>query len=471
MTTLLAILFLAANLHVIPAPSKIEPASPEQIAATNITVETKAGMTGYTLDTTPHGIRILAGNAESEFYARQTLAQLNDDGRLPCVHVEDAPRYEWRGFMLDESRHFFGKAVVKQLLDVMAELKLNRFHWHLTDEPGWRIEIKKYPKLTEIGAVGNYSNRNAPRAFYTQDDIREIVAYAAARHIVIIPEIDMPGHATAATRAYPGLSGGGTGRFVGFTFHPVKEETYRFIEDVLTEVAALFPGPYIHIGGDEVSFGTQTWKTDPQIQQFIAAHKLKDTVGLEQHFIRRAVGIVNKLGKTAVGWDEIVDAGVPAQHCVVMWWRHDKPQVLANALTRGYTVVLTPRRPCYLDFVQHDSHKIGRRWKGFNDLDGTYDFPAPTQTAPKVLGLEACLWTERIADKHRLDFMTFPRLAAIAEDAWTNPDAKNLDSFRTRLRDFLRRLDKLGIYYFDPFDPSRTPEPSAPDKADALANG
>lgn len=443
---------------------------------------------GYTLDVGKEGVTIRATTPAGAFYGCQTLLQLLpvealSTGKvagvkwtMPYVQIEDAPRFGWRGLMLDESRHFFGKEVVKQLLDAMAHLKLNRFHWHLTDEPGWRIAITKYPKLAEIGGVGNWSDRNAPRRYYTQAEIREIIAYAQRRHIVIIPEIDMPGHATAATRSYPEISGGGKGRWQGFTFNPAKDETYRFLEDILREVTGLFPGPYLHIGGDEVSYGNQSWKTDPQIQQFIRDHDLKNEVGLERYFIRRMSDIVGKLGKTMVGWDEIIDAEVRTNRTAVMWWRHDKPAVLHDALAKDYPVVLCPRLPCYFDFVQDDSHKHGRRWKGFNDLERVYNFPESIQSElaaheSQVLGLQACVWTERIADSHRLGFMTFPRLAAIAEDGWTSPARKDWGGFRERVRQFLRYCDLRGLSYFNPLDPAKTPEPSGPEKADVLSDG
>ena len=438
----------------------------------------------YRLEVGTQGAVVFASSADEAFSGCQTLLQLlpveamstnkaaGVTWSVPCMKIEDAPRFAWRWLMLDESRHFFGKEKVKQILDVMAYLKMNRFHWHLTDEPGWRIQINKYPKLTEVGAVGNWSNAKAPAAFYTQTDIAEIVRYAQQRHIIIVPEIDMPGHATAATRAYPGVSGGGN----GFTFNPASEQTYRFLEDVLTEVAGMFPGPFLHIGGDEVSFGSKSWKTDPQIQQFMRDNNLKNEAELERYFVRRVQGIIAKLGKTMMGWDEITAAGVDTNRTAVMWWRHDKPGVLDDALAKGYRVVLCPRQPCYFDFVQHDSHRIGRRWNGFNDLERVYDFPDPLQAHWKdrqaqVLGVEACLWTERVADAHRLDFMLFPRLAAIAEDGWSNATVKNKDKFLERVRVFLRYLDLRGVTYFNHFEPAKTPEPTGPNKADPLANG
>jgi hexosaminidase len=362
----------------------------------------------------------------------------------------------------------------------MAYLKMNRFHWHLTDEPGWRLEIKKYPELTKTGARGNWSNPDAPAAFYTQADIREIVEYARLRHIMVIPEIDTPGHATAATRAYPELSGGGKGQWVGFTFNPAKEETYAFLGNVLKEAANLFPGPYIHIGGDEVHYGNQSWSTDPEIVNFTRNHGMTNDVELERYFIRRMAGVVNGLDKTPLGWDEITGAGVNPSNTVVMWWHHEKPEVLTRSLEDGYRVVLCPRLPCYFDFVQDKSHKSGRRWQGkFNTVTDVYAFPestinglVPQGKEANVLGMEACLWTEQIQNSERLGFMTYPRLAALAEGAWTQIAEKDEAGFLERLHLFLRELDRRHIPYFNPFDPQQTPEPVGPQKkTSGTANG
>jgi hexosaminidase len=443
-----------------------------------MTVVDGGGEEAYRLNIRTNRIECIASSAAGMFYAGQSLLQLmSDAGETPCADIFDEPRFSWRGLMLDVSRHFFEKEVVMQQFDIMARLKMNRYHLHLTDEPGWRIEIKRYPKLTETGADGNWDDRNAPRRFYTQDDIREIVEYARRRHIMVIPEIDMPGHASAASRAYPEISAGGTGRWAGFTFHPAKDESYEFIENILKEIAGLFPAPYIHIGGDEVHYGNQVWHTDSVIQQFIKTNNLKNEVALEHYFVNRVAGTVRRLGKTLIGWDEIVDASVPPEQSVVMWWRHDKKGQLKKALDAGYRVILTPRLPCYFDFVQHETHKTGRRWgKDFNPVDTSYLFPdnLPQETFEKsglIQGIQANIWTERIADKKRLDFMTFPRLAVIAEDAWTNRERKNSESFTGRLKFFLKYLDKYGIYYFNPFDADATPEPWGPDKADVLSEG
>jgi len=434
----------------------------------------------YSLRVDSNQITLRAQSSAGLFYGVQSLLQMAAANQsragntipLPAMSITDAPRFEWRGVMLDESRHFFGKQTVKELLDMMATLKLNRFHWHLTDEPGWRIEIKKYPRLTTIGAQGNWSDPEAPARFYTQADIREIVGYAAARHIMVIPEIDMPGHATAACRAYPEFSGGGTGQWKGFTFNPAKEATYQFLEDVLSEVVALFPAPYIHLGGDEVHFGNQSWSTDPEILKFTHDHGMTNAVQLEQYFVRRMAGVIQRLGKTTMGWDEIAGAGVPPTP--------SGTQLLTQLLEQDYRVVLCPRLPLYFDFVQDNTHKSGRRWKGkFNPLADVYSFPGleiealiPPGKATNVLGIEACLWTEHIQNHERLAFMTYPRIAALAEAAWTPEAAKDTNHFNHLIPAFLRELQRREIPYFNPLEPAATPEPPGPEKkAAGTANG
>lgn len=446
-------------------------------------LDSKLGKEAYVLDVQTDKIVCKASSNAGLFYGLQTLAQLiqteNGKSTVPVVLIEDAPLYDWRGYMLDESRHFMGKDVVKQYLDIMARLKLNVFHWHLTDEQGWRIEIKRYPLLTQEGSVGSWSDANAPSAFYTQDEIKEIVEYAAQRHIMVVPEIDMPGHATAVGRSYPEISGGGEGRWKDFTFHPARETTYEFISNIFDEVVELFPAPYIHIGADEVHFGNQSWFTDPQIQKFIKDHNLKDEVGMEHYFVRKVCDIVNAKGRKMIGWDEIVNTGVSPDKAIIMWWRHDKPELLTQALDAGFDIILTPRIPCYFDFVQDDSHKIGRRWAGdFNELETVYNFSENISklisSHPKqVLGMQANVWTERIKDKKRLDFMTYPRLMAVAENAWTDNKADNLNynEFENRVKIFLKYLDQFNINYFNPFNKNSTPEPWGPDRQDVLADG
>lgn len=433
---------------------------------------------GYRLQVTPTEIEIVASSESGVIYAIEVIKQLArvGQGEIRCCTIDNSPRFSWRGFMLDESRHFFGKEKVKSYLDIMASLHLNVFHWHLTDEEGWRIEIKKYPKLTTVGAMGNWHDPKAEPKFYTQADIKEIVAYATERNILIVPEFDMPGHATAAAKSYPEISGGGEGRWEHFTFHPTKKESFTFISDVLDELFELFPSPYIHIGGDEVHYGNQSWYTDPEIQSFIKEHKLGDAKGLEHYFIRRIADMVADKGRKIIGWDEILDAGVPPSKAVVMWWRHDRKHQLVKALEQGYQVILTPRRPLYADFYQHSTHKVGRFWNGFNPIEDILSFPESiegylSEYTNQVLGMQMNLWTERIADVKRLDFMTFPRLIGVAESAWTVKNNKKYSLFMLKLRHFLNYLDTLNIYYFDPLNPSKRVEPIGPEKEDVIQNG
>ena len=421
----------------------------------------------YQLRITAQAANIYADTPSGHFYGMQTLIQLlqgaeKKDGRLsiPCAVIDDAPRFAWRGYMLDESRHFSGEKAVKRILDVMSYYKMNRFHWHLTDSTGWRIEIKKYPKLTTVGGIGNKTDPKAPATYYTQKQIRNIVAYAKARHITVIPEIDMPGHATAAVRAYPEFSGGGSKKHPEFTFNPVDPATDAFLKDILKEVAALFPDAgVIHFGGDEVHFGWEKWPSIPSVKKLMADEglKLKD---IERRFNQRFAKVINDLGYQTGGWDEIAHTGLPVDKSLVFWWRHDKPKELQFALNEGFDVVLCPRRPCYFDFVQDASHKSGRRWGGFNPLSDTYTFPdslkLPANTKGKIIGIQACLWTETTVTQARRDFMTFPRLIALAEAAWTPAERKNYTQFENRLKSHLPQLKKRGIGYYDPF--TKSPE-------------
>ena len=417
----------------------------------------------YQLKITPQVINIYADTPSGHFYGLQTLLQILHGAKkteaglsIPCVVINDAPRFAWRGFMLDESRQFSGEAAVKRLLDVMAYYKLNRFHWHLTDSTGWRIEIKKYPKLTSIGGIGNQKDPKAPAKFYTQKQIKEIVAYAKARHITVIPEIDMPGHASAAVRAYPEFTGGGSKKNPDFTFNPVDPATDAFLKDILKEVAELFPDAgVIHFGGDEVHFGWEKWPEIPSVKKLMQDEglKLKD---IEKRFNQRFAKVINDLGYKTGGWDEIAHAGLPTDQSVVFWWRHDKTDFLNHALTEGFDVVLCPRIPCYFDFVQDESHKSGRRWGGaFSPLSDVYAFPdslkLPDHPKGKILGIQACLWTETTETQKRRDFLTFPRLLALAEAAWTPAKEKNFTDFEKRLKTHLPQLKTRGFYYYDPF--------------------
>jgi hexosaminidase len=431
----------------------------------------------YSLNVKKGKIIITASTLNGIFYGLQSLRQLiiyseKKDNKLliPCCSIDDAPDFSWRGLMLDESRHFFGIEKVKQLLDMMALHKLNIFHWHLTDVPGWRIEIKKYPRLATIGGKGNHNDPEAPVKYYTQDQIKEIVRYAENRFIQIVPEIDMPGHAGASNRAYPEFSGGGSERYPEFTFHPGKEGTYSYLTDILREVTELFPSPYVHLGGDEVSFGNQKWSSDPLVKALMKKHDLTDSKAVERYFVRRMSDSIKSLNRTTIGWDEIIDSKINPQDAIVMWWRHDKPELLKIALENQYKVVLCPRIPLYFDFVQYNTHNWGRKTRGkLCDLKTVYNFPPDSlpgyqEFRNKVLGIQANIWTEVIQNNQRLDFMTYPRISALAEAAWTKNENKNYDSFLVRIKPLLNYMKDIDIYYFDPFEPGHNPEPAGPEK-------
>jgi len=438
----------------------------------------KYGAEGYELTVTPQAVGITAATEAGLFYGGRTLLELlppeifstnvvkHFDWQVPCVHITDQPRFGWRGLMLDVSRHFFTKPEVEQLLDVMALHKLNTFHWHLVDDNGWRIEIKKYPKLTSIGAwrggVGFGLPTNSTTAygpdgrygvFYTQDDIREVVAYAAKRHITIVPEIEMPGHSLAALAAYPEY-GTGDGPFVvplkgGVNpgiYSPAKAGTFQFLDEVLTEVAQLFPGKYIHIGGDEVPKGP--WKNDAACQALIKSEGLKNEEELQSWFVRRIEKIVNAKGKTLIGWSEILQGGL-AQNATVMDWIGGARE----AASQGHDVVMSPTSNCYLDYCQsRDQASEPRAIGGFLPLKKVYGLePVPDNLAPEmqkhILGAQGNIWTEYIPNLKHVEYMAFPRAAALAEVAWSPREARNLDDFKRRLKTNEQRLDRLGVNY------------------------
>ncbi|MFL9484880.1 beta-N-acetylhexosaminidase [Chitinophagaceae bacterium LWZ2-11] len=425
----------------------------------------------YKLRMTGKQITISAANEEGAFYGAVSLLQIiaqsaivDDVLSMQCWNLQDAPVYEWRGFMLDESRHFFGKEKVKQILDMMAFYKLNRFHWHLTDEPAWRLEIKQYPFLALKGGMGNSTDSFAPAKYYSQTDITEIVNYAQALHITIIPEVDMPGHATAANKAYPQYSGGGSKGHPAFTFNPGKEETYQYLSNILKEVNELFPSKMIHLGGDEVSFGNNEWENDPAIQRLMKNEKLINNTEVEQYFIKRMADSIVKLNSTVVGWDEIANSNLSPDKTIVFWWRQEAPEQLKKALAKKFPVVLCPRLPLYFDFVQDSTNKVGRRWNGkYNSPEKVYAFsheqyPEAVANRNLILGIQANLWTETVSTEKRLDYLMFPRLCALAETAWTEPSKKDYKQFEQRLQKHLLLLKQKGIYYYDPINPRETPE-------------
>jgi len=422
----------------------------------------------YHLDITTNKVSIQAESDEGFFYGIQTFLQLIPSNsktqiKVPCLKIDDEPKYAWRGMHLDCARHFFPKEFVKKYIDYLAMYKFNTFHWHLTDDQGWRIEIKKYPKLTEIGAwrngsmVGHYNDQTYDDkrygGFYTQDDIKEIVAYATQRHITVVPEIEMPGHAVAALAAYPEYSCTG-GPFqvakqwgvLDDVFCP-KEETITFLEDVLTEVMALFPSKYIHIGGDECP--KTRWKTCPYCQALIKEKGLKDEHELQSYFVQRIEKFVNKKGRKIIGWDEILEGGL-APNAAVMSWRGTEGGIAAAK--QKHFVVMTPGAYCYFDHYQGDPKNEPLAIGGYTTVEKVYSFnPTPTELsveeAQYILGAQANLWTEYIEDSSKVEYMIFPRIMALSEVLWGTSNASNFKNFQNRMVQQFATLDRKGITY------------------------
>jgi hexosaminidase len=448
----------------------------------------------YQFTSDKNGIQIISSSAKGIFYGIQTLIQLlptkkSESLTIPAVTITDYPRFDYRGMHLDVSRHFFDVATVKQYIDYLALHKMNYFHWHLTDDHGWRIEIKKYPKLTEIGAWRNGSivglwpgkgNENIKYqvlpndviitpanasiktdgikhgGFYTQEEIKDVIDYAAKRYITIIPEIEMPAHSMAALAAYPEF---GTDPTSGYkvaetwgmmnkynnVFAPT-EKTFSFLEDVLTEVMDLFPSQYIHIGGDEAS--KIWWRKDTVTQQMMKANNLKDESALQSYFIHRIEKFVNSKGKTIIGWDEILDGGL-APNAVVMSWRGEKGGIAAAKVKQK--VIMTPEEKLYLNhkqFMKDDSLAANK----FLPLETVYNYePVPTELSAEqakyIWGAQGNLWSEYIANPAKIEYMLFPRLDALSEILWSPKQQKNYPDFLKRLKTQFKRYDLMGITY------------------------
>jgi hexosaminidase len=449
------------------------------ILLTTKNTSTNLGAEGYDLTVAPDSVVIRAPTQAGLFYGVQTLFQLlppqifssnvirNVNWQIPCVQIEDWPRFKWRGLMLDVSRHFFSVPEVEQLLDAMAALKMNIFHWHLTDDQGWRLEVKKYPKLTQIGAwragVGFGLNPKSTTAygpdgryggFYTPADIREVVKYAAAKHITIVPEIEMPGHSLAALTAYPQFSCTGgpfaiplkLGVFNGI-YNPADEKTFEFLDNVLTEVFQLFPGKYIHLGGDEVP--TETWKDSPACQSLMKQEGLTNEDQLQGWFMQRMEKFVEAHGRIPIGWSEIMRGGL-AQNTAVMDWIGGA----AEAASSGHDVVMASHRYCYLCYYPSlDRPPNLRAYRPYLPLSQVYAFePVPadlaTQYRSHILGVEACVWTPDIPSMREVEELTFPRLDALAEAGWSSQSARNFADFSRRLKVACRRLTFCGINYW-----------------------
>lgn len=418
----------------------------------------------YSISITEERVIIKAGSGAGHFYAFQTLLQLiTADQKLPLSYIEDKPRLAYRGLMLDVSRHFMPKEFVKKLIDVMAFYKLNTLHWHLTDDQGWRIEIKQYPKLTEVGSVrsesmiGHYSEEKYDGkpygGFYTQDDIKEIVAYAETKFVTIIPEIEMPGHAVAALSSYPelGCSGGPykvrSEWGVATDVYCPYEETFTFLENVLTEVMVLFPSKYIHIGGDECP--KDSWKASEFCQNLIKEKELGDEHGLQSYFITRIDEFVSSKGKKIIGWDEILEGGL-SPNATVMSWRGVAGGI--EAAKQGHDVIMTPNSHLYLDYYQGNPDSEPLAIGGFLPLEKTYSFdPIPSELTEDedkfIVGVQGNLWTEYVTTTEQAEYMYFPRALAVAEIGWTTDRTKNYSNFAERVQSQFKNLKKLNINY------------------------
>lgn len=401
------------------------------------------GDEGYTLAVTPQGVTLAARRPAGLFYGAQTLRQLlpwsvehpaalNRRLALPVARVADAPRFAWRGLMLDVSRHFLPPADVRHFVDVMALYKLNRLHLHLSDDQGWRLEIRSHPELARVGGATQVGG--GPGGFYTQAEYADLVAYAAARYVTVVPEFDMPGHTNAALASVPALNCNGrvraayTGIRVGFSTLCVDSSvTYQIIDDVVREVAALTPGAFFHIGGDEVRQLTRA--------QYVA-------------FVARVEGIVRKYGKRMIGWGETAPAALDPS-TIVQHWKRDSSAVHA---ARGGSVILSPAKQVYLDMKYDGGTTLGLRWAGLVDVRRAYDWEPGSylEGVPEraVLGVEAPVWSETLVTRQDFEFMVFPRLLAVAELGWSTPQARGWEGFRARLAEHGPRLSALGVNFY-----------------------
>lgn len=431
----------------------------------------------YSLISDESGVTIRAPSAAGIYYGIQTLRQLlpaeiehtdptlvpqNVEWSVPAVEIDDYPRFSYRGMHLDVARHFFPVEFVKKYIDLLAMYKMNRFHWHLTEDQGWRIEIEKYPRLTEISAyrdstlAGHYGSGvwDGERygGYYTKEEIREVVDYAAERYVTIIPEIEMPGHSSAVLAAYPQFGCKENGDYRVQTtwgiFEDIycpKEVTFRFLEDVLTEVMALFPSEYIHIGGDEAP--KAQWETSQVAQQVIEREGLEDEHELQSYFITRMERFLNENGRQIIGWDEILEGGL-APNATVMSWRGTVGGI--EAAKQGHDVVMTPTSHLYLDYYQADRDTEPLAIGGFTPLEKTYSFePVPDELteeeAEYILGAQGNVWTEYIKSPEKAEYMAYPRALAVAEVNWTPGPKKNFTLFWRRLQEQFKRFEIMEV--------------------------
>ncbi|MEO6284483.1 MAG: beta-N-acetylhexosaminidase [Dyadobacter sp.] len=442
-----------------------------------ISSDASLGEEGYRLLSTPKGVTIQAQTAKGAFYGVQTLLQMlpaeafspvavpGVKWTVPLATIKDVPRYAYRGLMLDVGRHFMPIEFVKKYIDLIALHKQNQFHWHLTEDQGWRIEIKKYPELTTIGSKrsetmkGHYSDQKYDgtpyEGFYTQEQIKEVLKYAEDRFVNVIPEIELPGHALAALAAYPQLGNNpdkiyqvGTKWGVYDDVFMPREETLQFLESVLSEVIELFPSKYIHIGGDECP-KTQ-WKESRFAQDLIKKENLKDEHGLQSYVIKRIDKFITSKGRRMIGWDEILEGGL-SPNATVMSWRGTEGGIAAAK--EGHDVIMTPNNFVYLDHYQADAKTQPIAIGGFTDLAESYSYdPTPkelsAEEAKHILGVQGNVWTEYMKTPAYVEYMVWPRAIALSEVGWTPKESKNFEDFSKRLETHKKRLDYLGVNYF-----------------------
>jgi hexosaminidase len=439
---------------------------------------------GYVLTVSKSGVTIQGGSAAGVFYGIQTLRKVLSEGSImnPVI-ITDAPRFSWRGMHLDCSRHFFSVAFVKKYIDLLALHNMNVFHWHLTDDQGWRLEIKRWPKLmtvgsqrsgTIIGTNSDLDDHTPYGGYYTQQEARDIVAYARARHITVVPEIDMPGHMLAALASYPELGCTGGPYQVGHYWGVYKdvlcvanERVYQFVEDVLTEVMDIFPSEVIHIGGDETP--TDKWQQCPKCQALSAQLGAASLSGeafspltshlspLQAHFTKRVFDFLTVHHRRALGWDEILD-GCP-QDAMIMSWRGSEPGAKAAAL--GHDVVMSPTTHCYFDYQQTEDPQFEpSRCGGFIPVERVYSLnPVPDDSSAEaqahILGVQANLWTEYVTNEEMAEYQALPRMSALAEVQWTQPARKDYEAFRERLTRLTRLFELEGYTYAKHLWPER----------------